>query len=130
MSSLRIPTAPPLRPKVDPITHKEAWDFVQQSLNDVEFVSGKRAVIAKLTFQEHPKKTGDFNEFVELELGGVLTKINLRFVCGVGLYLEVLNCDPHKQPKRVFDECLTNRTDYQDFLGYRLVESICRQLPV
>lgn len=101
-----------------------------RSLNDVESVSGKKPVIAKLTFQEHPKNSGDFNEFVELEVGAALTKINLRFICGMGLYLEVLDCDQHNKPKRVLDECLTNRTDYRNYLGSRLVESICRQTSV
>jgi hypothetical protein len=130
MSSLRVPTAPATRPKVDPLTHKEAWELMLKSLSDVETFSGKKPMIAKMSFQEHPKNTGDFSEVLELEMGGELTKINLKFIHNMGLYLEVLDCDPHKQPKRVLDECLTNRAAYRNFLGSRLVESICRQASV
>lgn len=130
MSSLRVPTVPPIRPKVDPITHHEAWEFMLKSLDDVESLSGKKPVIAKMSFQEHPKNTGDFSELLELEIGGELTKINLKFIHNMGLYLEVLDCDPHRQPRRVLDECLTDRDSYRDFLGSRLVESICRQASV
>jgi hypothetical protein len=127
MPSLRIPTLPPTRPKIDLITHKEAWELMLKSLDAVESISGKKPVIAKMSFQEHPKIIGDFSELLELEVGGMLTKINLKFVHDMGLYLEVLDCDPHKQPKRVLNECLTNRSSYRDFLGSRLIKSICRQ---
>lgn len=130
MPSLRVPTVPPTRPKVDPITHREVWEFMLKSLGAVESLSGKKPVIAKMTFQEHPKNTGDFSELLELEVGGGLTQINLKFIHGMGLYLEVLDCDPHRKPKRVLDECLTDRNSYKDFLGSKLVESICRQASV
>jgi len=126
MQSLRALTVPPTRPKVDSLTHKEAWEFMLQSLREVESLSGEKPVIAKMSFQEHPKNTGDFNEFLELEVGGALTKINLRFIKEFGLYLEVLDCAHLDHPERVLDERLTDRASYQNFLRSRLVESICR----
>jgi hypothetical protein len=130
MPSLRSITVPPARPKVDPLTHKEVWGFMLQSLIDVETLSGKKPVIARMSFQEHPKNIGDFNEFFELELGGVLTKINLRFIRDFGLYLEVIDCDHQDHPERVLDERLTDCASYHNFLRSRLVESICRRYPV
>lgn len=130
MPSLRAITVPPARPKVDLITIKEAWALMLQSLNDVESFSGKKPVIARMSFQEHPKNTGDFNEFLELEVGEALTKINLRFIRDFGLYLEVIDCDHRDQPERVLDERLTDHASYRDFLRSRLVKSICRQYSV
>jgi hypothetical protein len=126
MTSLRKPTIPPIRPKVDPITPKEVGAFLTESLQRVEVISGKRPLIARQTFLEHPKKPGDFNEFVELELGDMVTKINLSFVVDMGLYLEVFDCYQSEKPSRVLDECLTNLDEYKSYLGPYLVQTICR----
>jgi hypothetical protein len=127
MTSLRKPTIPPIRPKVDPITPREVGAFLSESLERVEVISGKRPLIARQTFLEHPKKPGDFNEFVELELGGMVTKINLSFVVDMGLYLEIFDCNHSEKPNRVLDECLTNLDDYKSYLGAYLVQAMCRQ---
>jgi len=101
-----------------------------QSMSEVESFSGKKPVIARMSFQEHPKNIGDFNEFLELEVGGSVTKITLRFIQEFGLYIEVIDCGHQDTPERVIDERLTDRASYQTFLRSRLVKSICRQYPV
>jgi hypothetical protein len=130
MPSLRSPTIPPPRPNVDRITPTEAWEFLVNSLRTVEDKLGKPLIIAKRVSQEHPKKPGDFSEYLELDVGGSTTKVTMNFIVDMGLYLEVIDCHRSERPRKVINECLTSRESYQSTLGSCLLRAICNQLAV
>jgi hypothetical protein len=130
MPSLRSPLPSPPRPNVDRITPTEAWDFLSKSLSELKVRFGKDLVIAKQVYQEHPKKPGDFCEYLELDIEGSTTKITMNFIVDMGLYLEVVDCYRSERPKKVINECLTSREAYRRTLGSCLLQTICNQLVV
>lgn len=107
------PTHPPPAPGVDYITCKGAWDLLHESFSQLTSV-GKKHVIERQVFRQHPKRMGDFSEILEVRIGKRLIIVEIEFVIEKGLRVKILE----EGSRRVIqDEWFTQRSQYEEQLS-------------
>jgi hypothetical protein len=107
------PTHPSPTPGVDYITCKAAWDLIHESFNQLPSV-GKKRVIERQVFRQHPKRMGDFSETLEVRIGKRLIKVDIEFVLEKGLRIRILE---EGSSQVIQDAWFTQRSQYEEQLS-------------